>query len=356
MSSPISILQQIGIPIHSYVAAAQAAGAMRASCDFERYCDLITKINGNADHFKPTTFPMAQMLFGYLVQEVVRAHLVGENLELYLPIAFDVAREKATAFVDTQPWHWPESNNGDGKVTRLDEVRRYVAMFDGISKDVIISRLCDDFEVTKPTALSWLRLLAGEEDQTEVKPRLEKVKIVNKSDKAVDIVRELFDGSNKNDVINHIIKKLATTHGGAQTFFYAAIKKLNLSPAKSTAQVAKQSTQDTLRLILEANPEITRKDFISKAEEVGVKPTTAQTYYYALTATLGVDRKGTASRGRKCEGATSRIDQVITLVSEHNNLSKQEIMTLLSEKFTVSKVSAQSYYYAAKKALKEPQQ
>lgn len=354
--SPISTIQKLGIPTHSYIAAAQAAGAMRASCDFERYCDLITKINGDDDHFKPTTFPMAQMLFGYLVQEVVRAHLVeGQDMELYLPVAFDIAREKATAFVDAQPWHWPESNNGDGKVTRLDEVRRYVAMFEGISKDVIVNKLCEDFEVTKPTALGWLRSLSAEEDESaEPKEKAEpKVKVANKGAKAVDIVKEKYDGSNKAEVIDFIAAELATTRGGAQTFFYAAVKKLELTTTKPVVSDAKETTQDRLRVIIEAEPSITRKGFIEKAAEFGVKPTTAQTYYYALTASMGVDRQGTGTRGRKREGAISRIDQVTAFVAENRNLTKAEIMTQLSEKFTVSKVSAQSYYYAALKALKE---
>ncbi|MNI65648.1 hypothetical protein D3C73_1211640 [compost metagenome] len=116
---------------------------------------------------------------------------------------------------------------------------------------------------------------------------------------------------------------------------------------------AKETTQDKLRTIIEAEPAITRKGFIEKAAEFGVKATTAQTYYYALTASMGVERKGTGTRGRKREGATSRIDQVTAFVAENRGLSKAEMMTQLSEKFTVSKVSAQSYYYAALKALKE---
>lgn len=353
--SPISTLQKLGIPTHSYIAAAQAAGAMRVSCDFERYCDLITKINGDDDQFKPTTFPMAQMLFGYLVQEVVRAHIRGENLDLHLPIIFDDARQRASEFVDAQPWHWPESNNGDGKVTRLDEVRRYVAMFDNISKDVLANKLCDDFEVTKPTALGWLRTLAAEDEETD-EPKVKaapKPKVANKGAKAVDIVKEKYTGANKAEVIDIIAADLETTRGGAQTFFYAALKKLELTTEKPVVTEAKETTQDKLRTIIEAEPAITRKGFIEKAAEFGVKATTAQTYYYALTASMGVERKGTGTRGRKREGSTSRIDQVTAFVAENRGLSKAEMMTQLSEKFTVSKVSAQSYYYAALKALKE---
>jgi len=356
MSHPsISTLQKLGIPTHSYVAAAQAAGAMRVSCDFEKYCDLITKINGDDDHYKPETFPMAQMLFGYLVQEVVRAHVAGKNMEWHLPIAMDIALENAIHFVDTQPWHWPESNNGDGKVTRLDEVRRYVDLFEGISKDVLANRLCEDFEVTKPTALGWLRTLAAEEEETdEPSTKTEpKVKVANKGAKAVDIVKEKYTGSNKAEVIDFIASELRTTRGGAQTFFYAAVKKLDMTTVKPAVSETKETTQDKLRTIIEAEPAITRKGFIEKAAEFGVKATTAQTYYYALTASMGVDRQGTGTRGRKREGATSRIDQVTAFVAENRGLSKAEMMTQLSEKFTVSKVSAQSYYYAALKALKE---
>lgn len=355
--SPISVIQKLGIPTHSYIAAAQAAGAMRVSCDFEKYNELITKINGDDDHYKPETFPMAQMLFGYLVQEVVRAHVAGKNMEWHLPIAMDIALENAVHFVDTQPWHWPESNNGDGKVTRLDEVRRYVDLFPGISKDILAARLCEDFEVTKPTALGWLRTLAAEEeddDAPEAKVKAEpKVKGLNKGAQAVDIVKEKYNGSNKAEVVAYIAKALNTTPGGAQTFYYAAIKKLELTTEKPVVVEAKETTQDRLRTIIDADPSITRKGFIEKAAEFGVKATTAQTYYYSLTASMGVERQGNGTRGRKREGAVSRIDQVTAFVSENRGLTKAEIMTQLSEKFTVSKVSAQSYYYAALKALKE---
>lgn len=351
--SPISTLQKLGIPTHSYTAAAQAAGAMRVKCDFTKYCELITHINGDDDHYQPTTFPLAQMLFGYLVQEIVRADLNDEVLDL--PTIFDEARMRAVHFVETQPWHWPESNNGDGKVTRLDEVRRYVDLFEGISKDVLVNRLCEDFEVTKPTALGWLRILAAEEEETdEPKAKAEpKVKVANKGAKAVEIVKEKYTGANKAEVIDFIAVELATTRGGAQTFFYAAVKKLELTTVKPVVSDAKETTQDKLRTIIEAEPAITRKGFIDKAAEFGVKATTAQTYYYSLTASMGVDRQGTGTRGRKREGAVSRIDQVTTFVAENRNLSKAEMMTQLSEKFTVSKISAQSYYYAALKALKE---
>ena len=356
MSHPsISILQKLGIPTHSYIAAAQTAGAMRVSCDHERYDQLITRIvygHNDGVEIRSKSFPQAQMAFGYLVQELVRAHVAGPDFDI--TSIFTDAYTRANTFVSQQPWHWPESNNGDGKVTRLDEVRRYVAMFTGISKDTLASKLCEDFEVTKPTALGWLRTLAAEDDTDEPKVKsAPKAKVANKGAKAVDIVKEKYTGTNKAEVIDIIAADLETTRGGAQTFFYAALKKLELTTEKPVASEAKETTQDKLRTIIEAEPSITRKGFIEKAAEFGVKATTAQTYYYALTATMGVERKGTGTRGRKREGATSRIDQVTAFVAENRGLSKADMMTQLSEKFTVSKVSAQSYYYAALKALKE---
>lgn len=353
--SPISTLQKLGIPTHSYIAAAQAAGAMRVSCDHERYDQLITRIvyGDSGIETKSKSFPQAQMAFGYLVQEIVRADLADQVLDT--AALLHLAYTKANEFVKSQPWHWPESNNGDGKVTRIEEVRRYVAMFDGVSKEILTARLCDDFEVTKPTALGWLRLLAAEEEETdEPKVKAEpKPKVINKGAKAIELVKEKYTGTNKAEVIDYIAKVLDTTRGGAQTFFYAAVKKLDLATVKPVASETKETTQDKLRTIIEAEPGITRKGFIDKAAEFGVKATTAQTYYYALTASMGVDRNGTGSRGRKREGATSRIDQVTAFVAENRGLSKADMMTQLSEKFTVSKVSAQSYYYAALKALKE---
>lgn len=352
--SAISVIQKLGIPTHSYIAAAQAAGAMRSKCDHEKYDELISKIVGSPVA-SSKSFPLAQTTFGYLVQEVVRADLQKQPID---PTAlFTLAQQRADDLVRRQPWHWPE--DAAGKVTRLDEVRRFLDMFEGADRETILSRLSQDFEVAKPTAANWLRQIEAEsaaEPETEktVKPA-EKKPRVNKGEEAAKIVAEHYDGSNKADVVELIKIQLETTKGGAQTFFYAALRKFQMSTVTPTEQ-PKLTTQDKLKTILEATPDIDRKGFIEKAGEMGIKATTAQTYYYSLTASMGVERQAAPSRGRKKQGGVSRIEQVTSYVEEHRQLPKNILLQKLSEEFTVSKVSAQSYYYAALKAINNKEQ
>lgn len=343
--SPISTLQKLGIPTHSYIVAAQAAGAMRFSCDQAKYEQMIAQILG--DHFETASLPQAQMLFGYLVQEIVRFDLQDKVLDL--DILFDLANERACEFVATQPWHWSSDTNDEG---RLQDVRRFLDVFENADPETMVDRIADEFEVTKAIAQGWLKQLkaAGSVEVSDA-PKAELKVRVNKGAEAIKIVERIYNGSNKPEVIKAIAEELATTPGGAQTFFYAAIKKLQLSVAKPEQTEAKATTQERLKAIIEAEPTIDRKAFIEKAGEIGVKPTTAQTYYYALTASLGVERQGTGQRGRKKGGAVSRIEQVTAYVEKHRAFPKQALLNKLSEEFNVSKVSAQSYYYAALKIL-----
>lgn len=351
--SPISTLQKLGIPTNSYIAAAQAAGAMRGNCDQAKYDELIEQITG--EPFQSGSYPLAQMLFGYLVQEIVRFDLQDRVLDMDL--LFDIANEKAVEFVATQPWHWPDEL-ANGKVCRLDEVRRFIDAFANPDREILIGRLSEDFEVTKATAQGWIRQINAEDNLEEYvgeaapAPKKTEPKIrINKGDEAIKIVERMYTGDNKPAVISAIASELNTTPGGAQTFFYAAIKKLQLSVAKPEKGEAKETTQDRLKAIIEGNPAIDRKGFIEKAGELGVKATTAQTYYYALTASMGVERQGNGARGRKKGDGVSRIEQVTAYVEKHRAFPKQALLTKLSEEFNVSKVSAQSYYYAALKIL-----
>lgn len=343
--SPISTLQKLGIPTHSYIVAAQAAGAMRFSCDQGKYEQMIALILG--DHFETASLPQAQMLFGYLVQEIVRFDLQDKVIDL--DAIFDIANERACEFVANQPWHW---STEIGVESQLEDVRRFLDVFDNADPGTIIDRIADEFEVTKAVAQEWLKhLKASDNVQVVEVPKAEPKARINKGAEAIKIVERIYNGSNKPEVIKAIAEELATTPGGAQTFFYAAIKKLQLSVAKPEQTETKATTQERLKAIIEAEPTIDRKAFIEKAGEIGVKATTAQTYYYALTASLGVERQGTGQRGRKKGGAVSRIEQVTAYVEKHRAFPKQTLLNKLSEEFNVSKVSAQSYYYAALKIL-----
>lgn len=346
--SAISAIAKLRIPTNSYIAAAQAAGAMRTECDHGRYDEYISKIIGKPHQSE--TYKEAQMTFGYLVQGIVRMHVCGFEIDKDIDTILICAQMQANKFIQDQPWHWPETEDGGGKVSRIEEVRRVVALFEGIDRELLIERLAADFEVSRATAQGYLRQLDNEREPEEA-PVAPKVKI-NKGAEAAKLVEETYNGTNKSEVIAAIVAKLNTTKGGAQTFFYAAVKKLGLSTKAPEPEKA-SSTQEQLRAFIEADPSIDRKTFIEKAAGIGVKATTAQTYYYSITTSLGVERKGTGARGRKRSGSQSRIEQVIEVVKANSTLSKAEMIDKLSSQFTVSKVSAQSYYYAALKAIKE---
>lgn len=341
-TSPTAILQKLHIPTHSYVAAAQAAGSLRTEFDAHKYSQAISELMGM--NIVIEDLPKAQMTFGYLVQELVRSLNTSPK-----PMAelFDLALEKANVIIEREPWHWQTKEAA--KLTRIEEVKRYVCVFRDLPRADLIDRLASDFEITKATANMYLRQLEKEDEveQTASEPVAKKPKI-NKGAEATKLVQEHFNGSNKEELLKMIESKLETSRGGAQTFFYAALRQLNLSTAKQTG--SKQTTQDKLKAILTANPSLSKDQFASEAEKIGVKATTAQTYYYALTSELGIERQGTGARGRRKAGGVSRLEQVAEMMKANPNSSKNELIEMLSQHFNVSKVSAQSYYYAAKKA------
>lgn len=343
-----AVLERLHIPTTSYIAAAQAAGSLRTECDLTRYNQLITDMVGFEAEFNDHA--IAQMTFCYLVQEYVRSIKTEPKSVTDL---YDTAQEKARAFVSREPWHWA-AENSTGKVTRIEEIRRFVSMFTGVEKSLLIDRIAEEFEITRNTASTYLRQLEAEStDTTPDSTPKEKAPKINKGVEAAKLVEAHFNGSNKVEMIEMIVQKLNTSKGGAQTFFYAALKNLNLSIKKETKVKSSQTTtQDRLKEIFTDNPNVDKNGFLDAAEEMGIKRSTAQTYYYSLTSNMGVTRKGTGTRGRKREGEKSRAEQVRDFVEANPTLGKAELIDALSTMFTVSKLSAQSYYYAARKAAK----
>lgn len=344
--TPTEILKSLNIPIHSHIEAAQAVGNLRFSFDLHKYNEYLSKLSNI--QIKYDNLPVAQMTFGYLVHDLV----LSLNREpIPMSELVNVANVKAVNFIAAQPWHW-QSKESNTKITRLEEIRRYIAMFDCDDRDVLAERIADDFDVNKATAIAYLRQLdkdSIESDTPQITPTAVKIK-VNKGAEAAKLVEEFFTGTNKAEMLQLIIDKLNTTKGGAQTFFYAALKAQNKTIVKSTT-TDERSTQDLVKSILIATPNMSKTEFVNKAIELGIKRTTAQTYYYALTAELGIERRGTNVRGRKKTGITSRSDQVIEIVKQNPTLDKKELIEMLSLQFNVSKISAQSYYYAARSAL-----
>lgn len=276
--NPIKAIEQLSIPTHSYIAAAQAAGDFREHCDLVKYNQMITQISNT-----PATYqelPMAQMVFGYLVQEHVR-NFRGTN-QLSNDDIFILANDRASAFVKKEPWHWAEDATevANDKVSNKEEAIRIMQSFpEGTDRSFILDAIIDELDVSVATAMSYIR--SAVKDETVAVTVAPKAPKINKKAKAIELVRE-NPTKDKKTLIKMICDQLDTTAAGAQTYYYAAIKELNIAP---TAATKRKNTRELVATIFAENPNISRIDFIEEAERrFDVQINTAQTYYYALVA------------------------------------------------------------------------
>ncbi len=274
--NPITEIQALGIPTTSFVKAAFAASEFREAADLVRYNQLISQVIGTP--YSTEELPLAQMLFGYLVQEHVRNFRAGNTLDAME--VFNLSLERAQTFIKAEPWHWAVSPEEDSiRVSNREEAIRIMKEVpEGTPRDAIVDLIVDKLEVSTATALSYIRLAVKEE---KVEAPVRKKTKVNKKAASLEIVRAnpMLD---KRTLINMISTQLDTTAAGAQTYYYAAIKELNVAP---TGKKARTNTKALVAQILDENPTISRLDFLEQAEvRYGVQVTTAQTYYYALIA------------------------------------------------------------------------
>lgn len=282
--NPIAAIQKLGLPINSYIMAAMAAGDMRNNSDAIKYNNMIALITN-----KPSTIeelPQAQMLFGYLVQEHVRNfsgtnQLTQEEVEM-------VAARRAKAFVAAEPWHWASDADlvANERVSNREEATRIMHTFpDGIDRNIVVAAIVNKLEVSAATALGYIRA-AVKDDEVEVTVAV--VPKINKKAAAFEIVKA-NPSLDKKTLIGMITSQLDTSPAGAQTYYYAAIKELNITPTAGTKRV---NTKALVATLFDENPNITRIEFLEQAEvRYGVQVTTAQTYYYAIVA----DRKKAAA-------------------------------------------------------------
>ena len=274
--NPITEIQALGIPTTSFVKAAFAASEFRESSDLVRYNQLISQIAGTT--FQTDEFPLAQMLFGYLVQEHVRNFRVPVPLDSFS--VFELSLRRAKEFVQREPWHWSEAPEDDNyRISNREEAIRIMqSLPEGTSRDIVVDAIVDKLEVSAATALSYIRAAVKEEKVEAPAPKKAKI---NKKAASLEIVRA-NPTLDKRKLIEMISTQLDTTAAGAQTYYYAAIKELNVAP---TGRKSRTNTKALVAQILDENPTISRVDFLEQAEvRFGVQVTTAQTYYYALIA------------------------------------------------------------------------
>ena len=273
--NPIAQIQKLGIPVDSYIVAAQAAGEFRRTCDATKYNELITQITGHAATFE---LAMAQSVFGYLVQEHVRFHInpasiSNDEIE-------QLAVRRAAKLVKDQPWIWAaETNESEtARITNREEALRIMrSLPDGTPRAALIQMIVDKLDVTPATAQTYLRD-AVKKEEVKVAEAPKKPKI-NKRVAAIAFVKE-HPGKTKAELLPLLAKHLDTTDAGAQTYYYAAIKELNITP---TASSKKANTKAQVATLFDQFPDITRIQFIEQAEiQFDVAASTAQTYYYAI--------------------------------------------------------------------------
>lgn len=275
--NPIHAIQKLSIPTNSFIAAAFAAGEFRFKCDLVNYNNMISTILGRkADYLE---LPIAQMVFGYLVQEHVR-NFSGSNALSASDVEI-LATQRAQKFVKEQPWHWAEGATEtalERMSNREEAIRIMQALPSGTDRKAIVLLIVEKLEVSEATALSYIRS-AVKDDNVEV--TVTQAPKINKKAAALELVKN-NPTLDKKTLIAMISKTFDTTPAGAQTYYYAAIKQLNISPTSTTKRV---NTRAQVATIFEANPNISRIEFIEQAEiQFDVQINTAQTYYYALVA------------------------------------------------------------------------
>lgn len=275
--NPITEIKKLGIPVNSYIVAAQAAGDFRRSCDAIKYNEFIAKITG--DPIPTYNLPMAQCVFGYLVQEHVRNEL--QSLNRNSSEIWDLAVERGAKLVKDQPWIWAEEQNEDtetSKITNREEALRIMkALPEGTPRAEIVKLLAERLEVTQTTAQSYIReAVKSEEVVVAAAPKVEKI---NKKEVAVEVVKANIDMAKK-ELIALLANKLSTTAAGAQTYYYSAIKQLEIAPPTKTKRT---NTKALVSTLFDANPNISKLEFLEQAEiQFNVQVSTAQTYYYAI--------------------------------------------------------------------------
>lgn len=283
--NPIVQIQKLGIPVNSYIVAAQTAGDLRRTCDAIKYNELIAKVTGGPkpDH----ELPMAQSVFGYLVQEHVR-NFIGTN-DLKGDEIERLAFTRAQKLVKECPWLWSVDSDEESetsKITNREEALRIMkALPAGTDRSEVVKLIVERLEVTATTAQSYIRD-AVKTDDVVVAAASKEVK-VNKKAAALEMVRE-NPTLTKKEMIQLISTKLDTTTAGAQTYYYSAIKVLGVAPPTATKKV---NTKALVATLFDQNPDITKMEFLEQAEiQFNVQVSTAQTYYYAIIK----DRQATA--------------------------------------------------------------
>lgn len=125
MSSVIEKVKGLGLPTHSYIAAAHEINLRYGDCTKGDYDFQIATLTNH--HVETRHVKHAQLVFGYIVQESIRAHVA--KTAMTVDELVELAANKATTFLINNPWNDVETETttvttADGTTTDIVTVKK----------------------------------------------------------------------------------------------------------------------------------------------------------------------------------------------------------------------------------------
>lgn len=116
---------------------------------------------------------------------------------------------------------------------------------------------------------------------------------------------------------------------------------------KRTRRRTSQSRQ-TIKDIVQANPDMAREDVLAEAESQGIDVTadTAMMYFYDVRNELGLPPNGKPGRKK-----TNTIERVKELITANPGVSRKEYIALIHSEFGYAESSSSVYYHKAQNEL-----
>lgn len=246
MKSPLQVISELGGSADSYITSVQFF-AQQENIDKAEYERRIQEIIGLIDPPECESWFFARSFFMYVVQETIREFNNGivPPIEEMMNDIYQVALEKATVYVESNPWNETRFNIEHGlkrddedvleegliistkKGAKKDLTERLFKTLKatGASRQKIIDAFVTQAGLSKAGATTYFHALKKEIGFSERdNPETETIKSENKQQLAERLYNESFDKS-KPVIIALFIEKLKSSKLGAQTYFYACKKR-----------------------------------------------------------------------------------------------------------------------------------
>lgn len=291
MEHIIKSLQSMRICTTSYIRGAQDIGALRESHDNDRYNQLLASW---FDFHEPLDAPLAELTVGYVTQDVIKVK-IGKKVVTGLGELYRNAVAQASAFASVEPWHWVKDEEETLtpvkhelstmerifvdrrlQLTTREMVKLFVDQF-GTSSHSSRYHVMKLIEKHGPT--KRLSDVDGESRPLHVRMRkwVSDNDVTNKT--RSEIVEEMAKALNaKRTSVNSMITELIKE--GVVTPVATKRKSPNRGSPVNNGQWA--TAREWALQQFSTNPSVSREQFIQSAVAVGLKHTTAVTYYSTL--------------------------------------------------------------------------